>query len=203
MTSLVEIFDQNASLVSALVHQVSNRAQAFEKAVALLKERPLTDPGMQFPRSSPKTNAGDEHIRTMAVPNLDDTDFRQVSQACGTAGGIRLIQQGLREYPAGVDMGLTTADWGIADTGTLVINSNNEETRLATMLCEVHVAILQICDIRETALSMADELEKQVGQTGSYTAFITGASRTADIERVLAIGVHGPLELHIILVENQ
>jgi L-lactate dehydrogenase complex protein LldG len=100
-------------------------------------------------------------------------------------------------------MGVTTADFGIADTGTLVINSNDEHTRLATMLCEVHVAILAVSDIRETALSMARELETLVGQKGSYTAFVTGASRTADIERVLAIGVHGPLELHIILVEEK
>jgi L-lactate dehydrogenase complex protein LldG len=40
-------------------------------------------------------------------------------------------------------------------------------------------------------------------RNADYTSFITGASRTADIERVLAIGVHGPLELHILLLEDK
>lgn len=202
MTALVELFVQKASLVSARVHQVSTRAQAFEKAVTLLKAKTPLDPQMKSSRPAPEIS-GDGNIRTMAVPNLEDDGFQQVSQACNTAGGIQILRRGLRDYPGGIDMGLTTADWGIADTGTLVINSNDEETRLATMLCEVHVAVLETSNIRETALSMTDELEALTRQKGSYTAFITGASRTADIERVLAIGVHGPLELHIILVENQ
>jgi len=70
------------------------------------------------------------------------------------------------------------------------------------MLCETHVAILKESKIRETALSMAEELKELVKESSSYTAFITGASRTADIERVLALGVHGPLELIILLVEG-
>ncbi len=99
-------------------------------------------------------------------------------------------------------MGVTLMDFGIAETGTLVLDSRSEETRLSTMLSEIHVAILQTSKIRETALAMTEELMGMVGDPGSYMAFITGASRTADIERVLAIGVHGPLELHIMLVEE-
>jgi L-lactate dehydrogenase complex protein LldG len=202
MTDLVQTFVQKASLVSARVHRAATRAQAFDQAVTVLKAKPLLDPQMQVPGQAADT-ADAETIRIMAAPNLDDVGFQQVSHICEAAGGIRLLHQGLRDYPGGIDMGLTTADYGIADTGTLVINSSDEETRLATMLCEVHVAILRVSDIRETALSITDELEALTRQKGSYTAFVTGASRTADIERVLAIGVHGPLELHIILVEDK
>jgi L-lactate dehydrogenase complex protein LldG len=112
---------------------------------------------------------------------------------------IFLIKEDVRNFPGGIDMGLTLMDFGIAETGTLVLNSDSEETRLSTMLCETHVAVIDKTDIRETALAMANELTQMTKHPSSYTAFITGASRTADIERVLALGVHGPLELHIIL----
>jgi L-lactate dehydrogenase complex protein LldG len=190
------VFTQKASLVSACVHAVKNRSAALDKALALLAGKPPLD--RQMP-SGKKTDPSD---RILAAPNLDHDRFKQLSEKCGQYPHIQLIRDRLRDYPGGIDMGLTTADYGIADTGTLVVNSNDEETRLATMLCEVHAAILRISDIRETALSMTDELEALTRHKGSYTAFITGASRTADIERVLAIGVHGPLELHIILVEE-
>jgi L-lactate dehydrogenase complex protein LldG len=115
---------------------------------------------------------------------------------------ISVIDKGLREHLAGVDIGFTVCQHGIAETGTLVLDSVSEEVRLATMLGEIHVAVLPKNRIAPTAESIADELRRMLGRNPNYLAFITGASRTADIERVLALGVHGPLELHILLVEE-
>ncbi|MFU8769217.1 MAG: LutC/YkgG family protein [Desulfotignum sp.] len=200
MTDLVETFIDKATLVSARVTVVKTRAAALEQAVALLAVKPPLDPQMPNPLGQPP---GKESLQIMAAPNLDDVEFNRLSGLCDAAGNITLLRKGMRDWPGGIDLGLTLAEFGIADTGTLVIRSDREDVRLATMLCEVHVAILDIADIRDTALSMADELAAMTSGKGSYTAFITGASRTADIERVLAIGVHGPLELHIILVKGE
>ena len=202
MNDLAALFSQKATLVSALVHQAASRAEVFDRAVSLLQDRAPMTPQMSNTRLS-SAGAKEAPARVMAAPNLGTADLQYLSQACDTAGNIHLLQKGLRDYPGGIDMGVTWADYGIADTGTLVMASDSEETRLATMLCEVHVALLKVSNIRPSANDMADELSAMTARTGSYTAFITGASRTADIERVLAIGVHGPLELHIILVEEE
>ena len=102
-----------------------------------------------------------------------------------------------------MDIALTMADYGIAETGTLAIESSSEELRLATMLAEIHVAVLPKSRIRATAEDIYAELKGLMNQNPDYLAFITGASRTADIERVLALGVHGPLELHILILEDK
>ena len=202
MTDRAAVFTEKASLVSAVVHRTATRNQAFDRAVKiLLAKTPMTS---LMPGPRPVTaDSGGPPVRTLAAPNLGTMDFQVLSEICDAAENIHLLQKGLRDYPGGIDMGVTWADYGIAETGTLVMASDSEETRLATMLCEVHVALLKVSDIRASASDMAEELSAMTARTGSYTAFITGASRTADIERVLAIGVHGPLELHIILVEEE
>ncbi len=193
-------FIEKASLVSARIFRVKDLVSALDKSLELCRSKlPCqsqmeTDPTASDP--VPK-----EKLRIMAAPNLDEADFTKLDKACREAGDVQLISENLRAYPGGIDMGVTLVDFGIAETGTLVLNSDSEETRLSTMLCETHVAILNEGKIKKTALSMADELNDLTGQASSYTAFITGASRTADIERVLALGVHGPLELVILLVE--
>ena len=108
----------------------------------------------------------------------------------------------MRTYLSGIDIGFTVADLAIAETGTLVINCPGEELRLATMLSEYHVCVVHCSTIVEDAFAADQHMLKYFHKTPDYTAFITGASRTADIERVLALGVHGPLELHILLLED-
>ena len=193
--SIIDTFREKAELVSAKVYPVANLGAALEKAVSLCQAKSPLDPQMT------PSAAFDAGQRILAAPNLDGTAFDALAKLC-ESGQITLVKEGLRQYPWGIDMGITLMDFGIADTGTLVLDSSSEETRLSTMLSEFHAAILPVSRIRESALAMEEELTQLTREAGSYMAFITGASRTADIERVLAMGVHGPLELHIMLVEE-
>ena len=107
-----------------------------------------------------------------------------------------------RAKTAGLSSDVARASRGIAATGTCVVATDDEETRLATMLPEVSIIVLNASDIVPDLPDIVPFLrERQTAGRASYTSFITGPSRTADIERVSAIGVHGPLELVIVLVE--
>ena len=96
------------------------------------------------------------------------------------------------------DLGITTAQAGIAETGTLVLESESERHRLVSLLPPVHIAILEASDICLT-LNEALSLVRRDGVMSRTITFITGPSRTADIELTLAIGVHGPKELYVIV----
>ena len=136
----------------------------------------------------------------IAAPGIDAETLADLGDRCRTTG-TTLVTGRLRKHLVGIDIGLTMADYGIADTGTLVVDSTSEDLRLATMVCDTHVVLLPVSRICRTSEELAPDLARMMARPASYTAFITGASRTADIERVLALGVHGPLTLHILIVE--
>ena len=138
----------------------------------------------------------------MAAFGWEGPDRAALEEACRRAG-VSLVADNLREHAADLHTALTLADWGIADTGSLVLDSSSEDLRLATMLAETHVAVLPVSRLRADALALEDEMNRLMASPPSYLAFITGASRTADIERVLTIGVHGPQELHVLLLKDQ
>lgn len=95
--------------------------------------------------------------------------------------------------------GISEMDWGVAQTGTLLSDSSFVRRRLVSTLPQVHIALLPVSRI---VSDMATALAQFDVRTCGYLAAITGPSRTADIERVLTIGVHGPRKLIIILVED-
>ena len=103
----------------------------------------------------------------------------------------------------GYDVGVTAAQAAIAETGTLVLESESERHRLVSLLPPVHIAIIKAEDI---CLTLGDALRyvRRGGESGTSRAitFITGPSRTADIELTLTIGVHGPKELYVIVCSS-
>jgi len=202
---IYELFRQKAELVSAFVTEVKTEQEALEYCVALCTKKQacqLLIAGCEQPLSPQAEdfcNAKQQKI--IAAPGLDESRCAELKELCGS-NGIKLIHDGLRNHLAGIDIGVTFIDYGIAETGTLVLESSNEDVRLATMISEVHIGILPKSKIRASAFDLENELKSAMQSFPNYTAFITGASRTADIERVLALGVHGPLELHILLLED-
>lgn len=120
---------------------------------------------------------------------------------------VRVARKLLRNDFVNADIGISGANIAIAESGTLVIVSNEGNGRLVTTLPPVHIAILGVEKIVET-LDDATDILKVLPRSGtgqkitSYVSFITGPSRTADIELTLATGVHGPGEVHIILLDN-
>jgi L-lactate dehydrogenase complex protein LldG len=199
------LFIHQAEAVSAIVTRVASSREALDYAVTLCEHKEacqLLVAGCDAPLSTPAENLCEtKQTKIIAAPGLPADQLSTLNALC-EACDIQCTADHLRDHLAGVDIGFTYADFGIAETGTLVIDSSSEETRLATMISEIHIAVLPLSRLRESSYAVEGELQAIMGQAPNYTAFITGASRTADIERVLALGVHGPLELHILIRED-
>lgn len=118
--------------------------------------------------------------------------------------GITRVQ-GDNAQVATADVGITGADWAIAATGTLVLSSGPGKPRMASLLPPVHIAVLtedRIVPRLEDYIAAQRAHRLGVFRRSSNVTLITGSSRTSDIEMHPVFGVHGPLELHVILIEN-
>jgi L-lactate dehydrogenase complex protein LldG len=99
------------------------------------------------------------------------------------------------------DIGISGVEFGIAETGSVFQDGYDIATRLVTILPPLHVVFLPSARIVAT-IEEAFEIISPGFERG-YCGFITGPSRTADIERVLTIGVHGPSRFVIVAVDEE
>jgi L-lactate dehydrogenase complex protein LldG len=202
----VDAFKEKAALVAAQVTEAAYLEEALRRVAQICEERKpcellVPEPGTE---TGPPSESGlpTRARRVIAAPGLNDMDFAVLQKEC-EARGFLCIREGLRKYLAGIDVGVAWADSGVAASGTCLVASTNEDVRLATMICESSVLLLRKSSIKPDLAGIAGQLrEMQNTDEPGYTALITGPSRTADIERVLTLGVHGPLELHVILLEG-
>jgi L-lactate dehydrogenase complex protein LldG len=104
---------------------------------------------------------------------------------------------------AGCDVSVTGCEYLVARTGSIVLSSAQESGRTTSVYAPIHICIAYnhqlLFDIKDALHFMK---EKYLGNFPSFVTFATGPSRTADIEKTLVTGVHGPKEVYCFLVEN-
>jgi L-lactate dehydrogenase complex protein LldG len=183
---LMQQFKEKAELVQSVVSTVESL-----EAVATYTVNLTADQG-----GKTIALAGfDEESLAILLPDLKEK---------AKARDITVLEPPFRPHLTGIHTGLTPATWGIAQTGSLVLRSTDENLRIATMLAETHVCVFNPATLFPTTDELTPHLDAALKEKGAaYMAFITGPSRTADIERVLSIGVHGPEFLHILCKEEK
>jgi len=178
---MYEAFKAKAEAVSAEVHRVAGRREALEFVTAHLRREGIAD--------APNSTA------VWAEDGfLTESERREL--AAGTPG---LTFDVTREAAAGSKVGISQMTWGLADTGSLFQDAADPALRLVSTLPPQHLAVLPTDAIIADLPSL---LERVDPRRAPYLSLITGPSRTADIERVLTIGVHGPERLIILCVDH-
>lgn len=181
---LVALFRSRAIDVDAVVHGPVGR-HGVERAVAGI--------------------AAGHECRTFM--SWDDLPGGDVAAALSAAGLDRidaeLPEEGRKEHQIGynhVDLGVTGADAGLAESGTVVLSHGEGRPRMTSLIPDVHVALLETSLIEESLARWAQGHPDLVGRTTNLV-MVTGPSRTGDIGQHLNLGVHGPRHVHVVLLK--
>jgi L-lactate utilization protein LutC len=166
-------------------------ASLIERVRALAGEALVTDDPRAFLASALEG-------KTALASNAPFLAECGITSLPGVRSGITDREE-LRQLCATVDVGITSADYALADTGSLVMLSSPQEARMISLLPPAHIAVVP----RARLLTGLDELFSLLpdpAQLTSSMVLITGPSRTADIEQILVRGVHGPGKLTVVVV---
>lgn len=174
---LYRLFKSRAEAAAAEVHRVKDIREAGELLTTLVKESGTA--------------------KVAAAPS------RLVAKClAGVSLPVPVYTEDLRTHAEEAHLGLSEMDLAVADIGSLQQDCTDINQRLVSMLPQVHVALVKtgslVADLKEAFERLAQQKDRFPG----YISFITGPSRTADIERVLTIGVHGPSQLKIIFIDE-
>jgi len=167
--------------------------QRFEKLAG--RALVVPDTASVVPQLSALLNG--KHVVASNAPYLEACGITDLSQV---KSGFT-DREALRDACAAADIGITSSDYALAETGTLVMLSSKQEARLISLLPPVHVAVVPRSRIVANLDELLRLLPKPAEQTSSMV-LITGPSRTADIEQILVRGVHGPGEIYAVIVDD-
>jgi L-lactate dehydrogenase complex protein LldG len=167
-------FQERLTAVGGSTHLALQPGQAAAAVAAILQEHGCASFG-----------TSDSPLLAALLPALRGDGRRELTADAGRAA--------LFDCEAGI----TSAQFGIAETGTLVLQHRQERHRLLSLLPPLHVCVLPVARVLSTLGQALATIERPLHEA---VTLITGPSRTADIELKLVVGVHGPRALHVVLV---
>lgn len=174
---LYEQFKKAAEAVSAQVYRVKDLKEAGSLLSTLVEE------------------GGAKKLAAASSPMVDKClEYANLK--------IEVQTEDLRKHAENADVGLSELDMAVAEIGSLQQDCTDLNKRLVSMLPHTHIALVKTESLVPNLLDAIAKIDANKDNIPGYMAFITGPSRTADIERVLTIGVHGPAILQVIFVDN-
>ena len=166
----------------------------------------------RFEQQSAKLSATTERIAHRSeLPSAvaTDIDFNGLTRRPAfadldwTSAGLEVEHRPpVRDEPQPDLIGITGCFAAIAETGTLAMTSGPDTPAAMTLLPETHIAVVPASRLVSHMEEVFSLLRAELGQPPRALNFISGPSRTADIEQTLVLGAHGPYRVHIILLEN-
>ena len=185
---LVERFTAELTAIAGRVHRAATAREAIATVIGLCREHGASRVLSWAPE-------------WVGVPGLDDglaANGIAVDRGWIPDGGDRSDRLAALDP---IRVGITGAFAGIAESGTIAVVSGAGRSRLASLLTPVHIAVLR-ADCMYASLTAFLAAHVDIAEQGSNLVLITGPSRTADIEMTLTRGVHGPGEIHVVVLEN-
>ncbi|ABZ82981.1 conserved hypothetical protein [Heliomicrobium modesticaldum Ice1] len=177
---LFSVFKEKAGVMSAQVHRVGTWAQAGDLIAEQVKALKA------------------QRVHLFPTPQLEKTNCRAALAKTGVT-----ISEKLDRHELDIaDVGITFVPYAVAETGSIFHPETDPLGRAVTMLPPTHIAVVPFNKILPTVAEALETVVKDFGAVPGYMSFISGPSRTADIERVLTIGVHGPSKLIVIVVDE-
>ena len=193
---LVQSFKRECELLTGKVYVARTNDEACQFLSSIIKEAGIKQ---IIKWSSPL-------LKRLEIDRLLDSLEVQNMLLAEKASPNEVRQRDYTGPASKAELGISGVDYGLADTGALVLRTSPDQTRAASLLPPVHVASME----SKCILFSSDDLITQLlldleekGNLDSCLTLITGPSVTADIELNLVHGVHGPKELHVIIVESK
>ena len=147
--------------------------------------------------SALKSLVSEQNIRTATVWDTPRLNQLQITSYLSSFG-VELVSPNADKHEiAHCDLGITEADFLLPETGTLVLKSSHEKPRAMSLLPRLHLAIVRPEMLRADMHQVFAE-----ARDSHYLVFITGPSRTADIELTVTLGVHGPKNLFVWIMKE-
>lgn len=177
---LYERFQTKLHAVSGECYRVKTLKEAQEVIAKIVKEK---------------------GVDSVALVNTPMTKAMNLQENL-VANGVTVHADHYQDVTPTVGAGITQMKWAIAELGTLVQYAEDVNERLCSSFTPIHIALVQTSTLLPNIMSALATIHKEPRIPG-FVGFVTGPSRTSDIERVLTIGVHGPEQLVAVFVDEQ